>query len=183
MVRDFSKVTCPSCGRRVSAYVPYRGDGSDVRIVPHKRHTVGEHRHSGFQCDASDTLMGEYLAYQKTLAVARSAPPSAPGDREPCSSAAHHPGPEPYQCVACGEVIPVSADDWKMRDALLAEHERLDREWKLAVRSAADRLERARQERAELLAALKEIAACEMLVSCATCVQTARAAIKKAEGR
>lgn len=36
MKRRYEKVACPVCGRRVAAYVPFGGDGSALRPVPHK---------------------------------------------------------------------------------------------------------------------------------------------------
>ena len=35
MKRQFERVTCPGCGRKVAAYVPYMGDGSGLRMPPH----------------------------------------------------------------------------------------------------------------------------------------------------
>lgn len=36
MVREYEKITCPGCGRTISAYVPHMGDGSALRMVRHK---------------------------------------------------------------------------------------------------------------------------------------------------
>jgi hypothetical protein len=35
-VRDYERVDCPGCGRRISAYIPHFGDGSGLRTVKHK---------------------------------------------------------------------------------------------------------------------------------------------------
>lgn len=35
MTREFERVTCPGCGRQVSAYVPHMGDGSALRTMKH----------------------------------------------------------------------------------------------------------------------------------------------------
>lgn len=58
MRRQFEKVNCPHCGRCISAYIPHRGDGSDVRIVKHK---ISGPR-SADECPAGDQLMAEYKA-------------------------------------------------------------------------------------------------------------------------
>ena len=62
--REYERVMCPFCGRKVAAYVPHRGDGSDVKIVPHKTVLYG----CGPQrCPASDRLRGEYVAATKVF--------------------------------------------------------------------------------------------------------------------
>jgi len=35
--RQYERLTCPGCQRTISAYVPHRGDGSGLRVVPHIR--------------------------------------------------------------------------------------------------------------------------------------------------
>jgi len=34
--REYERVTCPGCQRTISAYVPHFGDGTGLRVVPHK---------------------------------------------------------------------------------------------------------------------------------------------------
>jgi hypothetical protein len=57
MRREFERVTCPACHRTVSAYVPHRADGSDVRIVKHILPKGSRAR--SVECPASDELLGE----------------------------------------------------------------------------------------------------------------------------
>lgn len=33
--REYERVTCPGCQRKISAYIPHFGDGSGLRVVPH----------------------------------------------------------------------------------------------------------------------------------------------------
>jgi hypothetical protein len=40
-IREYERVTCPGCQRTISAYVPHFGDGSGLRVVPHKIIRVG----------------------------------------------------------------------------------------------------------------------------------------------
>jgi len=40
MRRYYERVICPGCHRKISAYVPHRGDGSGLRLVKHKRGTA-----------------------------------------------------------------------------------------------------------------------------------------------
>ena len=56
MKRQFERIDCPVCGRRVAAYVPYMGDGTDVKIVPH---TSAFQR--GRPCPASGLMECEIL--------------------------------------------------------------------------------------------------------------------------
>ena len=35
--REYERVTCPGCGRKISAYIPHFGDGSGLRVVKHNR--------------------------------------------------------------------------------------------------------------------------------------------------
>jgi hypothetical protein len=34
-VRKYETVTCPGCGRQISAYIPHFGDGTGLRTVKH----------------------------------------------------------------------------------------------------------------------------------------------------
>ena len=79
MKRGFETVTCPGCGRRISAYVPRGGDGSDVRIVTHSmfgRATRGHAR--TIDCPAGGRLECEYKAAQQLW---QKAAPPAPEPR------------------------------------------------------------------------------------------------------
>lgn len=35
MRREFERVTCPLCRRTISAYIPFRGDGTGLRLLRH----------------------------------------------------------------------------------------------------------------------------------------------------
>jgi hypothetical protein len=65
MVREYMKVDCPGCGRRISAYVPHRGDGSDVVVVPHN---VPHTRIGRTRCAISGLMLGEWKAAEALVA-------------------------------------------------------------------------------------------------------------------
>ena len=54
MTREYERVRCPACKRVIAAYVPHRGDGSDVRMVKHR-----EPKPSIKLCFGGDRLVGE----------------------------------------------------------------------------------------------------------------------------
>lgn len=55
MRREYERVTCPGCERTISAYIPHRGDGSGLRVVPHIRPATCIA--PGGQCSFSDRII------------------------------------------------------------------------------------------------------------------------------
>lgn len=60
MIREYERVTCPGCGRNISAYVPHMGDGSALRTTKHlANHPEGLRRgsHATRECSMSQRLI------------------------------------------------------------------------------------------------------------------------------
>ena len=53
--REFQRVTCPGCNRRISAYVPHFGDGTGLRVVKHNL-LASRHRASA-ACPYSERMI------------------------------------------------------------------------------------------------------------------------------
>lgn len=63
--RKFERATCPICGRRISAWVPHFGDGSDVKLVRHNERRAPR----GMHCSGSDRMLGELRRETETAAM------------------------------------------------------------------------------------------------------------------
>jgi hypothetical protein len=61
---QFERVTCPECGRRISAWVPHAGDGTDVKIKKHRDRRRVSPGFADEWCRASGRLLGEYQREQ-----------------------------------------------------------------------------------------------------------------------
>lgn len=58
-------ITCPECGVSISAYVPARGDGSDLKLPMHKHAGhVGRQSQARPWCNAGGRMAGEYRRTQ-----------------------------------------------------------------------------------------------------------------------
>lgn len=60
MIREYERVICPCCKRKISAYIPHFGDGSGLRMVPHNIIASGQlaaRRHATRPCAASSRIV------------------------------------------------------------------------------------------------------------------------------
>lgn len=55
-VREYERIDCPGCGRRISAYVPHFGDGTGLRTVRHNRRERAPRRPPP-ECPASGRIL------------------------------------------------------------------------------------------------------------------------------